>query len=281
MEINKTFSNIFTICIVSIYSFSFVSCGDENKVVEKDGIEKTSEVSARQVFGANLPVSAPNISYIEYNDKGQVIEMITKNYGIVSFDYVNGSSRSTEQSIVNVSFPKINSNIVMTIGSNGFVSKCTQTTFDKYENKTSNDSWYFRYNENGQMIYMYRSEGNDEETSINYNQDGDIINIKQTSNMGMNIDYTCNIFYTSSQTTSKIENSYMIMMFDELFRIDLDEMYVAYWAGLLGKPTKHLPVGYQKSNYNDSETHEELFEWELDSTNKPLRLKTSDEIFIF
>ena len=73
----------------------------------------------------------------------------------------------------------------------------------------------------------------------------------------------------------------LFSQFDELFRIDLDEMYVAYWAGLLGKPTKHRPVGYQESNYNDSETHEELFEWEFDSTNKPLRLKTSDEIFIF
>lgn len=32
------------------------------------------------------------------------------------------------------------------------------------------------------------------------------------------------------------------MFFDTCFAIDLDEMDVAYWAGLLGKATKHLPI---------------------------------------
>lgn len=50
------------------------------------------------------------------------------------------------------------------------------------------------------------------------------------------------IYYTTEELSSAIENKNNIMLFDITFGIDMDEMKYAYWAGLLGKATKYLPV---------------------------------------
>ena len=67
----------------------------------------------------------------------------------------------------------------------------------------------------------------------------------------------------SDKLYKKLENKGCIMLFDDMFRIDMDEMEPAYYAGLLGRSTKHLPVSYK----DDEDTCN--FGWEFDDNGYP------------
>lgn len=85
-----------------------------------------------------------------------------------------------------------------------------------------------------------------------------------TSFDGAAITKQCTIKYTDATVTTPIVNKGCIMMFDECFGIDMDELQIAYYAGLLGKATKNLPVA------NDDNT----FTWTLNSNGLPTQLKS-------
>ena len=61
------------------------------------------------------------------------------------------------------------------------------------------------------------------------------------------------------------------MLFDDMFEIDMDEMGIAYYAGLLGKSTKDLPMG---CDYGDGEV--DNYNWTFDSNNNPTKFWCGD-----
>lgn len=70
------------------------------------------------------------------------------------------------------------------------------------------------------------------------------------------------------------------MFYDEIFGIDMDEMWFAYYAGLLGKATKHLPVkDYYIANFANYEDYEDVirFTWELNTNGFPISLSVLSE----
>lgn len=73
--------------------------------------------------------------------------------------------------------------------------------------------------------------------------------------------------YTNGTITSPIVNKSGIMLYDDCFRIDMDEMAPAYFAGLLGKGTAHLPL--KTIEVSGDETYEYTFGWTFDSNNMP------------
>ncbi|MDE6377677.1 MAG: DUF4595 domain-containing protein, partial [Duncaniella sp.] len=81
-------------------------------------------------------------------------------------------------------------------------------------------------------------------------------------------DYT--IAYTDADNATPIANKGAIMFFDDCFGIDMDEFAPAYYAGLLGKATTHLPL----SNVEDGET--ETFFWGLNEAGFPVSLVIRD-----
>ena len=84
--------------------------------------------------------------------------------------------------------------------------------------------------------------------------------------------------YTSAEVTTPYENKGNIMFFDQ-WNIDLDRVGEAYYAGLLGKPSKNLPLGYnRKSKEGDSEyTSEYMFYWEFNGAGLPTVYKEGEE----
>ena len=62
------------------------------------------------------------------------------------------------------------------------------------------------------------------------------------------------------------------MLFDETFSIDMDEMNPAYFAGLLGKPAKNLPLRKQRKGESDYD----LFSWALNSKNQSVKLTVTE-----
>lgn len=241
-----------------------VSCSDD----EREGGNNAGgavSVDVKSVFTNGMPQTAGPIRSITLDGEGRVSAMTTSDANI-TFEYANLFTRATS------STPMVKMVVVeedgakyvmdMTLGSNGYVSKVVQTTVDPFDG-TETDEWQFKYNSDGRLNYMKRSEGGNEETFITY-KDGDITKVKQTGDDEEdNLEQT--ILYTSSSIATPIENKGCVMLFDETFGIDMDEMWYAYYAGLLGKATKHLPVGIRDEEETD------YFEWTINGQGYPTR----------
>ena len=114
---------------------------------------------------------------------------------------------------------------------------------------------------------MVRSEGGSETTTVTY-QDGDIAKVVQESKFD-----DCSTSSTIEYGTEKIENKGSVMLFDEMLCIDMDEMGLAYFAGLLGKPTSHLPQSNKSIDYSSGGykiTTYKTFSWSLDANRLPV-----------
>lgn len=238
-----------------------VSCGDDETESNSDGTPVAVDI--KSVFTNGMPKAAADIKSITLDENGRVSAMKTSDASI-TFEYANVATRSVDKT------PKVmmviteengwTSTINMTLGSNGFVSQVAQTYYDPLDG-TNNESWLFKYNSDGQLTYMKRSEGGNEETFITYT-DGDITKVKQTCEEDDD-NWEQSILYTSPSVTSPIDNKGCVMLFDNTFGIDMDEMWYAYYAGLLGKATKHLPVG------NKDEEETSYYDWKLNANGFP------------
>lgn len=105
-------------------------------------------------------------------------------------------------------------------------------------------------------------------TTIKY-QDGNIVETT-TTKAGYSNSYK--IFYTSESVLSPIVNKGCLMLFDYTLGIDMDEMEYAYYAGLLGKATKNLPVKLVAN-----ENRIDNFTWTLNSNGYPISSKRNLE----
>ena len=114
---------------------------------------------------------------------------------------------------------------------------------------------------------MFRSEGN-ERTTIKY-EAGNIVSTTEKAVNGTR-NKTHKVYYTSQSVLSPIVNKGCIMLFDTTLGIDMDEMQYAYFAGLLGKATKHLPV-----RLVGNEGDEESFAWHLNASGYPTSMVRS------
>lgn len=163
----------------------------------------------------------------------------------------------------------------MKLGSNGFVTTCTQVDMNSKDKEI--ETWKFKYNSDGQLSEMFRSEGENEVTTITY-KDGNIVAVKMVSDeAGEGFD--AKISYTSETHKEGIDNKGCIMLFDNTFGIDMDEMEYAYFAGILGKATKKLPLKLTEVEIEDGKEYTDIydFEWTLNEKGLPSKLEAKEE----
>ncbi len=65
-------------------------------------------------------------------------------------------------------------------------------------------------------------------------------------------------------------NKARIMLFDYTLDVDMDDMNMVYFAGILGKPTKNLPL-----RLDNEEGDFEVFDWTIDASGHPTLLKAT------
>ncbi len=189
-------------------------------------------VSEIKVYDNEVFVGSTRISY----DNG---------LSAVSYDK-NGNSKGR------VEFP---------LGANGFVSY-----YQIIDDKGHNEYAKFTYNNDGQLQTLtWGEEGettpSDDVWTLTYS-DGDIT--KCTSGDG-----TTEYFY-STANQNPIDNVTGFMEFDKAMDIDMDDVWVLYLCGGMGKGTKHLPLTAITKDGNDTETITN--EWILDNQNRPVKL---------
>ncbi|MDE6199777.1 MAG: DUF4595 domain-containing protein, partial [Muribaculaceae bacterium] len=219
-----------------------------------------------------LPTSVDGTTFTT-NDKGQVTKIVDGSEE-VTFEYGTFSRATQFNALMKIrdkDYPTDGSDFYMQLNGNGFVTYAEQVYLDTEDGV---DTWKFEYNADGQLTRLQRSEGGDDFT-ITYTN-GDITKVVQDQTDGDHREYA--ISYTNTENANVVANKGNLMLFDDFFQIDMDEMGIAYFAGLLGKSTKNLPMGYtEKSTEGGSEyTYSETYHWQFNSNNLPTKFWSGD-----
>ena len=251
-------------------TMTFTSCGSNNDEPKGEVVETGTKLNPLRVFTGGMPVSFTGATILK-NIKGQVSAIQTDDE-VVTFEYKDMSTHASEaqpQVVMTIEDKEATLTYVcnLYLGKDGFVKHCDETKIID-GSVTRKETWDFTYNNDGQLLTMLRGRRN-KKTTIKY-QDGNIVETTTTSAVYSNNKHSYKIFYTSESTLSPIVNKGCLMLFDYTLGIDMDEMEYAYYAGLLGKATKNLPV---KLVNNENDTYNDNFTWTLNSNGYPISFK--------
>ena len=247
--------NVIVLLLALLACVGMVSCGDDESFI----VGKPSNI-----FSNVSPKIVGKYS-IYYDEQGRV-SMVTERgeytFRKAFFDY----SPADRDCDVRIDIAEENYgemiSLHVSLNKNGYAEYVSEI-----EDNRIDQDWKFEYNSNGQLIKMVRSEGGSETTTVTY-QDGDITKVERKSKFN---DSGTNS--TIEYGTEKIENKGSVMLFDEMLCIDMDEMGLAYFAGLLGKPTSHLPQSNKSIDYSSGGykiTTCKSFLWSLDVNRLPV-----------
>lgn len=247
--------NVIVIIVALLSCVGMVSCGDDDTFI----VGKPSNI-----FSNVSPKIVGKYS-IYYDEQGRV-SMVTERgeytFRKAFFDY----SPADRDCDVRIDITEENYgemiSLHVSLNKNGYAVYVSEI-----EDNRIDQDWKFEYNSNGQLIKMVRSEGGSETTTVTY-QDGDITNVERKSKFS-----DSGTSSTIEYGTEKIENKGSVMLFDEMLCIDMDEMGLAYFAGLLGKPTSHLPQSNKSIDYSSGGykiTTCKSFSWSLDVNRLPV-----------
>ena len=273
----KTFTiALLTAAVIGATSF-FSSCSNKNDddsdwIIDRRPDPVTIDLS--KVFTNGMPKEADSMT-IQTDERGLVTSIKTKDE-MVSFKYINTKTRAI---VVPNVFMKVERNGDTTIyrmylNNNGFVRSCM---IEQKEN-TKEDIWSFTYNDNEQLINIIHSADDYKEFTLTY-KDSNISEIETKTIVSQTTTRkkdTCKVAYTSTATPTPIVNKGNIMLFNATFGIDIGAMKYAYYAGLLGKATKDLPV--QLINKSSNKTN---FTWTVNSNGFPTAMTSGSHQYKF
>ena len=134
------------------------------------------------------------------------------------------------------------------------------------------------YNDNDQLINIIHSADDYKKFTLTY-KDSNISEIETTTIVSQTTTRkkdTCKVAYTSTATPTPIVNKGNIMLFNTTFGIDIGAMKYAYYAGLLGKATKNLPV--QLIDKNGNKTN---FTWTFNGNGFPTSMTSGSHLYKF
>ena len=270
----KTLRMLATTLVMTALCLNFTACRDN----DDEEIPGYSIVNPSNVFtGKRIKaISGGSMTY----DANGLLTKIEFEEGLVVFEYhnvtrsINQEHYITMKVINDKNTPDKETYIYdMELNEQGFVKYAEQTHL---ESEGNIETYKFNYDSDGHLIYIESADGMGENPSIQYTnityKDGNIIETSSSSSDEPG-KITHVISYTSDKVSKLIENKGSIMYFDETFDVDMDDFSYAYYAGLLGKATKNLPV---KCNSANSSNYE--FAWTLDNNGYPTKLVTDDGV---
>ena len=269
---------LFSILLLS--AAALVSCGSDNdEPTNPNNGESTELVNPSNVFVNGLPKSIDGMT-ISTNSKGQVTT-IKKAGKTVTFEYGSGANQPATAKKIR-SFAPTSSDVIMridedddhevyylTIGKNGFVSHAVEVDDDG-----EGDVLDFYYSPEGYLIKMIQDYEMDDITTIEW-KNGDIARVLYVEGGYEKENWVGTISYTDANNNNAIENKGCVMLYDEMFGVDIDDLKYAYYAGMLGKATKHLPLSFEQFYPGYSDTVIDEFVWTLSSTGFPTSVRIS------
>ena len=246
----------------------------------------TSRKSSKKAFPqqSTAPLSPPT-------KKGQLTKIVDGTTN-VTFEYGTFTPPSRAHNFTvrmkdrDTDYPDEGSDIYMELNKQGYVVYAYQYYLDVdvndeyYEEGDEYDEWWFEYNNAGLLTRLKRSESN-EEWKLAYTN-GDVATVVKNEEDGDTRTYT--FAYTNSEYKNVIANKGCLMLFDDNFQLEMDEMSVAYYAGLLGKAVKNLPVGYVRKGVEGGDEYTDdpvAFQWTLNSNGLPTKFWDGSDLVTF
>lgn len=250
----KLLRKFWVIATVAAFSFSgLTSCSDDDEPTPESGT--TPEVEEKLFPHGRYLIRG--FKDIGFNQDGTVKGIVWGD-NHVTFEYLEQTTSDSPDVIM--TFGSILSHKIF-LNDDGFVESMVEIYDDSVE-----ANWEFKYNSDKQLNYLKRidDEGANE-IKFTYS-DGDIVAIE---GLRKGVAYASNkITYTNSTITSPRDNIGGFMYFTGIYIGGLIHLDLLYLAGLVGYPTKHLPVQTLMISGDKEMTTD--FDWTLNSSNLPI-----------
>ena len=232
------------------------------------------EVNPTKVFVNGMPKIVDG-SVFTRDFKGRLSSIYNKEENVlIAFAYTSSilGTKDVPNVVMTVTDADERTVYNLFLNKDGFVKYCDEIDYEKKGNTPKTTTWNFEYNSDGQLIKAVESkDGVKTSSTIAYN-DGDAVEtVTMSEKDGKETDHY-RIYYTSKKVTSPIENRGCIMSFDVALGLDLEHLQIAYFAGMLGKATKHLPI-YNMDKDNDKTT----FDWTFNDNGFPTKIVVKDD----
>ena len=248
------------------------SCSKDNSDEPEQKMVNGTDVNPRNVFPLGLPKKLSE-KVLTLNEKGQLVQFSEPNSNDrATFEYKDVVLGSTQapQVILKVTDEPDKYVYELYLNRDGFVTHAKETRYSNKETRYSNNhsvgkaTWDFAYNADNQLKDVKCSA--DKKHIVLEYQNGNVVKTTTTT-AGEPTEVTTITYATAS--IRPIENKTGVMLFGATLDADFDNLEVAYYAGLLGKPSKNLPLQSEKSG--DKAT----FKWTLDGNGNPTALNHS------
>lgn len=241
------------------------SCSKDNSDEPEQKMVNGTDVNPRNVFPLGLPKKISE-KVLTLNEKGQLIQLAEPNDDErITFEYKDVALGSTQapQVILTETDEPDKHVYELYLNRDGFVTHAKETHY-RNDHIAGKATWDFAYNADNQLKDAKCST--DKKHIVLEYQNGNVVKTTTTT-VGKPTEVTTITYATAS--TRPIENKTGVMLFGATLDADLDYIEAAYYAGLLGKPSKNLPLQSEKSG--DKAT----FKWTLDSNGNPTALNHS------
>ena len=246
------------------------SCSKDNSDEPEQKMVNGTDVNPRNVFPLGLPKKISE-NVLTLNEKGQLVQFSEpKSKDRATFEYKDVALGSTQapQVILTETDEPDKHVYELYLNRDGFVTHAKETRYSntRYSNNHSvgKATWDFAYNADNQLKDVKCST--DKKHIVLEYQNGNVVKTTTTT-AGEPTEVTTITYATAS--IRPIENKTGVMLFGATLDADFDNLEVAYYAGLLGKPSKNLPLQSEKSG--DKAT----FKWTLDGNGNPTALNHS------
>ena len=241
------------------------SCSKDNSDEPEQKMVNGTDVNPRNVFPLGLPKKISEL-VLTLNEKGQLIQLAEPNDDErITFEYKDVALGSTQAPQVILTETDEPDKYVyeLYLNRDGFVTHAKETHYSN-DHIIGKATWDFAYNADNQLKDVKCSA--DKKHIVLEYQNGNVVKTTTTAT-GKPTEVTTITYATAS--IRPIENKTGVMLFATTLDADFDNLEVAYYAGLLGKPSKNLPLQSEKSG--DKAT----FKWTLDGNGNPTVLNYS------
>ena len=241
------------------------SCSKDNSDEPEQKMVNGTDVNPRNVFPLGLPKKISEI-VLTLNEKGQLVQFSEPNSNDrATFEYKDVALGSTQapQVILTETDEPDKHVYELYLNQDGFVTHAKETHYSN-DHIIGKATWDFAYNADNQLKDVKCSA--DKKHIVLEYQNGNVV--KTTTTTVVKPTEVTTITYATA-SIRPIENKTGVMLFGTTLDAEFDNLEVAYYAGLLGKPSKNLPLQSEKSG------NKATFKWTLDGNGNPTVLNYS------
>lgn len=255
-------NKIYAFMLSALMAIVLVSCGSNDET----DTPQPAPVGPKRAF-TKVPKSIAG-SEFKTDASGRLVDFSggSKTYAY-TLDYNTKANKGKNEPDVVITQTKdglIETITKVFLNEKGYVKHAEMQQYDKDKKPYPPYSYDLTYNADDHIQTVIETKENRKSiTTISY-KDGDIVSC--TDKIGTETD-TYVTHYTSKEVTTPIVNKGGLMLYD-LFGVDIDELEITYFAGMLGKPTRHLPLGY---SWNGKKQN--TVTWKLDKEGYPIQCK--------